>query len=408
MNDKSELLGQLKIDRETQHDHSRPWLWPLIVVLVLVVAALAWWLLRDNAPKVQLVSVQAEQAQAANNQASVLDASGYVIARRQATVSAQLTGKVSEVLVEEGLRVDEGQVLARLDADSARAQLNLAEAQRAAAQAGLAEVDALITEARKRRARIVELRKRDVASDAEVDAIQAELGSLIARRARLVSEVAVAERQREVQQEVLDDHIIRAPFSGVVTVKAAQPGEMISPISAGSGYTRTGVATLVDMDSLEIEVDVNENFINRVEAGQGVSARLNAYPDWKIPAQVIAVVPAADRTKATVRVRIELLERDDRVLPDMGVRVSFLTQAGDDISATRSLVSLPQEALVSKNGRPQVFVWRDGVLERRAVSTAGHKDNRQLISAGLVAGDRVALPQDGMQFEDGMAVRELE
>ena len=408
MNDKSELLGQLKIDRETQHDHSRPWLWPLIIIVALVAAAMAWWLLRDTAPQVRLASATAEQAEASNNQASVLDASGYVIARRQATVSAQITGKVSEVLVEEGLRVQQGQVLARLDAANASAQLNLAEAQRAAAQAGLAEIDALITEARKRRQRIVELRQRDVASDAEVDAIQAELGGLVARRARLVSEVAVAVRQREVQQALLDDHVIRAPFDGVVTVKAAQPGEMISPISAGSGYTRTGVATIVDMDSLEIEVDVNENFINRVQAGQAVSARLNAYPDWKIPARVIAVVPAADRTKATVRVRIELLQQDGRVLPDMGVRVSFLTQADDNASTSRSLVSLPQDAVISKNGRAQVFVWRDGVLERRAVATAGRKDNRQLISAGIEAGDRVALPQDGLQFEDGMAVRASE
>ena len=405
MNDKSELLGQLKIDRETQHDHSRPWLWPLVIVLALVAAALFWWLLRDTAPQVRLVRATAEQAQASSHQASVLDASGYVIARRQATVSAQITGKVSEVLVEEGMRVDEGQVLARLDHGNASAQLNLAEAQRVAAQSGLAEVDALITEARKRRQRIVELRQRDVASDAEVDAIQAELGSLVARRARLVSEVAVAARHSEVQQELLDDHIIRAPFAGVVTVKAAQPGEMISPISAGSGYTRTGVATLVDMDSLEIEVDVNENFINRVQAGQGVSARLNAYPDWKIPARVIAVVPAADRTKATVRVRIELLEQDDRVLPDMGVRVSFLTSPDGDAGSVQTLVSVPQDAVVSKNGRAQVFIWRDGVLERRAIATAGRKDKHQLISAGIEAGERVALPQDGLQFEDGMAVR---
>lgn len=408
MNDKSELLGQLKIDRDTQHDNSRPWLWPLLIVSALVLAALLWWLLRDNAPQVELVTVQTEQAQGGQAAASVLDASGYVIARRQATVSAQITGQVREVLVEEGLRVEQDQVLARLDDDNARAQLALAAAQEAAADAALAEVDALITEVRKRRRRIVELRQRNAASDADVDAVQAELDSQIARRARLIREVAVAAGNRQVQQEVLDDHVIRAPFAGVVTVKAAQPGEMISPISAGSGYTRTGVATLVDMASLEIEVDVNENFINRVQAGQNVNARLNAYPDWTIPARVIAVVPAADRTKATVRVRIELLEQDARVLPDMGVRVAFLSEAQDDSASPQRLVSVPQQAVITQGGRALVYVWRDGSLERRAVGLAGRQGERQLISAGLSAGDQVALPLEDVVFEDGMAVRKAD
>ena len=256
----------------------------------------------------------------------MLDATGYVVARRQATVSAKVTGKVVEVFIEEGMRVEEGQVLARLDASIPRAELALSESQLASAKSGLEEMKVQIRQAELDLQRTEGLSARKLASQADLDRVQLTLQGLQARLERQGREVVVAERAAAVQRQLLDDMEIRAPFTGVVVAKAAQPGEMISPISAGGGYTRTGICTIVDMESLEVEVDVNEAYINRVQPKQPVSVALNAYPDERIPAEVIAIIPTADRNKATVRVRIALLEKNPRVLPDMGVKVAFLNE----------------------------------------------------------------------------------
>src|SRR5467141_1891827 len=152
----------------------------------------------------------------------------------------------------------------------------------------------------------------------------AQRDMLRARLANLQEQIKVAQESLAVAQVQLDNTVIRAPFSGVVIAKSAQPGEMISPISAGAGFTRTGIGTIVDMDSLEIQVDVNESYINRVTSEQPVEATLNAYPDWKIPGSVIAIIPTADRSKATVKVRVAIRSKDPRIVPDMGVRVAFL------------------------------------------------------------------------------------
>ena len=261
---------------------------------------------------------------------SVLDATGYVVARRQATVSAKVTGKVVEVFIEEGMRVKEGQVLARLDDSIPRAELALSESQLAAATSGSRRNESADPPGRARSAahRKV-LRRASSRAHADLDraAVDARRscrrGSNAARQ-----DVVVAERSAAVQRQLLDDMEIRAPFTGVVVAKAAQPGEMISPNSAGGGFTRTGICTIVDMDSLEVEVDVNEAYINRVQPKQPVAVALNAYPDERIPAEVIAIIPTADRNKATVRVRIALLEKNPRVLPDMGVKVAFLDENG--------------------------------------------------------------------------------
>jgi RND family efflux transporter MFP subunit len=256
-----------------------------------------------------------------------LVASGYIVARRKATVAAEVTGKVVEVNVEEGKVVREGDVLARLDSVLAEADLRLARSRMASAEAEIASVAADLRDAELVWNRTQSLSKRDFASTAELTRTEARVGVL---RAQLQKERAELETARlDVQRaaEVVEKHTIRAPFSGIVTEKSAQPGEMISPLSAGGGFTRTGICTIVDMDSIEVEVDVNEAYIGRVEAGQRVDAVLDAYPDVVFPASVIAIVPTANRDKATVKVRIGFDRKDPRILPEMGVKVTFAEEA---------------------------------------------------------------------------------
>ena len=269
------------------------------------------------------MTVSARQAGA---QASVLNATGYVTARRRATVSSKITGKVVQVNIEEGMAVRQGQVLARLDDETQRAAVALAEAQAEAARRNVNESEVRLNEARITLERVSTLVKVGYSTAAEVDAARAAVESLDARIRAAREQVRVAERQIALERTNLDSTIIRAPFDGVAISKDAQPGEMVSPVSAGGGFTRTGIGTIVDMRSLEIEVDVNESYINRVKPDQAVTAVLDAYPEWQIPARVITTVPAADRQKATVLVRIGFNELDPRILPDMGVKVTFLRE----------------------------------------------------------------------------------
>jgi RND family efflux transporter MFP subunit len=394
VSDLKQDLAALHIERGPERAGSGRWL-PWVVVLVLAGAATAlWlWLTRERPTEVQVATV-AERASGA--QAGVLNASGYVTARRRATVSSKITGKVVEVNVEEGMAVKEGQVLARLDDANARAALMLAEAQAEAARQAVAESEVRLAEARVTLRRRVQLVKDGLATQAELDQAQAEVDSIAARIAAARQQVRVAESQIKVQQTDLDNTVIRAPFSGVAISKDAQPGEMVSPVSAGGGFTRTGICTIVDMRSLEIEVDVNEAYINRVTPGQNVSAVLDAYPDWQIPTRVITMVPTADRQKATVLVRIGFNELDPRILPDMGVKVTFLREEEDTVSqdaAARSrAVLVPKDAVRTDNGQTIVFVVQGDLVERRAVRLGGADGDRVEVLAGLQSGEQVVAP----------------
>lgn len=391
-------LSQLKITRREPPARQASWLKPwmgLILLLPLVLWGGRWWLSSSELPA---VNVQVARTAGAAAVSSVLDASGYVTARRRATVSSKRTGKVKSVLVEEGMRVAAGQVVAYLDDATEQAQLALAQAQRDSALAALAEIQAELKEAELNLARAEELTQRRLASAADLDAARARAEALEARLAAGRENAKVAERRLSLEQQQLDETIIRAPFAGIVVAKTAQPGEMISPVSAGGGFTRTGICTIVDMESLEIEVDVNEAYIQRVQSKQPVTAVLDAYPDWRIPAEVIAIVPTADRQKATVKVRVGFLERDARVLPDMGVKVAFMEDAGQPTpQADEPGVLVPRAAIRTEAGRPYVFVLEDDVARRRDIEVGSVQGQTVRVLEGLASGEQVIVaPPEGL------------
>jgi len=396
-------LSALRIEREplnTGGGRSVKW-----VVLLLILGGAgggAWyWFNRERPVEVEVVAVT---ERAAGTQASVLNASGYVTARRRATVSSKVTGKVIEVNVEEGMAVREGQVLARLDDSTLQAGITLARAQLQAARQAVPEVEVRLAEARLNLQRQERLMKDGLTTPSAIDQAQAEVNSLLARISSVREQITVAQSQVALQQTAIDDMVIRAPFSGVALSKDAQPGEMVSPVSAGGGFTRTGISTIVDMRSLEIEVDVNESYINRVSAGQPVTAVLDAYPDWQIPAQVIAVVPTADRQKATVLVRIGFTALDPRMLPDMGVKVTFLREADAAAPvAAQAMTLVPKGAVKTEGNASFVFLVQQNTVERRAIKTGGTDGDRIEVTAGLKGGDRVVVSPPA-ELAEGIAI----
>ncbi|MEO6079886.1 MAG: efflux RND transporter periplasmic adaptor subunit [Steroidobacteraceae bacterium] len=387
-------LASLKIDRNAAASRSpRAALWAL-AALVLVAGVVALWLLRERPIKVEVATAVPAPSGAQTRGTAVLDASGYVVARREATVSSKVTGKIAEVLIEEGMVVTQGQILARLDDASLQPQLELARTQLRARATDQDETQVRLAEAGRNLARIKRLRAAALISEADLDSAQAGLDALEARLKGLAAAIEVAAATVRVYEQQLGDLTVRAPFAGVIVSKDAQPGEMVSPVSAGGGFTRTGIATLVDMDSREIEVDVNEAFINRVSAGQHTEATLDAYPDWRVASHVINIVPTADRQKATVRVRIAFDNLDPRILPNMGVKVSFLEAAATAASASagsaaRPPVRVPATAAVRDGDTTYVWRLRGNTVERIAVTTGRERDGQIELLSGIAASDTV-------------------
>jgi RND family efflux transporter MFP subunit len=406
--DKSTLLNQLRIDRsEPLPSGSRTGWWIGGISLALSLAGVIWYISRPSGVEIKSAQAAPVTSNASAAGTSLLDASGYVVARRRATVAAKVTGKVVEVMLEEGQRVSAGQVIARLDDSNSRAAFAEASAQLQQSQASLASAQTAYEDAKPIFERAEKQRAAAVISAQSFDESRAQFNAshnslLVAQSAVESTRAALAMAQRN-----LDDTVIRAPFSGVVTEKAAQPGEMVSPVSAGGGFTRTGIGTIVDMDSLEVEVDVSENFINRVSPAQPVSIKLNAYPDWQIPGAVIAAIPTADRSKATVKVRIAIKQKDPRIIPEMGARVSFLSEqlaAGSEDAKPPEGVLVPGEAVLTSGGSSIVYVVRGSVVERRAVRLGAKTDGGQIIIAGLEAGNTVAIG-DLPALHDGARIR---
>src|SRR6267378_25518 len=406
--DKNALLGQLRIDRNQREpgfdSRRRRWIGGGLLLLVGLVAAGAWFGLSGRAA-LPVRTAMAQPIADGVASASVLDATGYVTARRQATVSAQITGTLTEVLIEEGVRVKSGQVLGRLDDTAQRAALAQARAQLHSAQALLVQHQAQLAQSERDVRRAEDLVERKLVSQQAVEQARTQVETGAAQVQGQRRQIELAEANVRSAQVQLDYCTVRAPFSGVVIAKAAQVGEIVSPFSAGGGFTRTGIGTIVDMDSLEVEVDVNEAYINRVQPGQPVESVLNAYPDWKIPSHVIAIIPTADRSKATVKVRIGVDVKDDRIVPDMGVRVSFLEEhkAAAQTQERPRGVLVPVAAIRTEGDQAVVFVLKERKAQRRTVTLGGTIGDSRQVLAGVSPGEAVIVDAPAGLKDDAAA-----
>ena len=386
------------------------WVWGLLgtVIVLALLGGAAWWFLDGRPLAVKTAAATAPRA--GGGAGAILQATGYITARRQATVSTQLTGTLTEVLIEEGDRVEKGQVLARVEDGAVRATLNVARANLLSTQAQVAQARAQLAQAAADARRQDELSASGMTTKQGAEQARTALASATAMLEARQRESDAARAQVAQAQVNFDYTTVRAPFAGVVTVKAAQVGEIVSPLSAGGGFTRTGVGTIVDMGSLEVDVDVSEAYIGQVKPGMPVEAVLDAYPDWRVPAHVIAIVPSADRGKATVKVRVGFEQKDARMVPDMGVRVSFLSAKPEAAAAgtpppVPKGVLVPPQALAQRDGGTVVFVVADGRVQQRSVKpAAGDVGGQKLLPDGLKPGERVVVsPPDTLR--DGAAVR---
>jgi RND family efflux transporter MFP subunit len=381
-------LSGLKIDERQRHDSGRrrwPWALAVGIGVVLLAAAAVIFALSAKTSMVEVATVHGDRG----GRSALLNASGYVTPRRRATIAAKITGRVNAIFAEEGMHVQSGQVLATLDDADARARLMSAAADRDATAAALGDLRVNLANAERELWRMEALRARELVSQQDRDQARMAVESLRARIVLASAQVSAADARIRVAQQDLDNCTVRAPFAGVVVSKDAQVGEMVSPISAGGGFTRTGIATIVDMESLEIEVDVNEAYIARVKPGQPVTAVLDAYADWQIPATVRTVIPTADRQKATVKVRVAFDRLDPRILPDMGVKVTFFGEEANHAAHGGAQVFVPRAALRVEGDSPAVFVYRDGRVERRAVRLGEARGDQQEVLAGLSDGEQV-------------------
>ncbi len=395
-------LSALKIDEGARRQQRGPkwprWLAVAIGLILLISAAV--YAMRGTTP---LVEVAAAQAPSAGGEVALLNASGYVTPRRRATVAAKITARVTQMYADEGMRVKEGQILALLDDSDYRVRLNSAKADRNATAAQLQDLQVQLANAQIELHRTQQLEKQGVSSPEALDNARTTVDSLHARIAMTTEQVQASDAKIRVAQQDLDNCTVRAPFAGIVVSKDAQVGEMVSPNSAGGGFTRTGIATIVDMKSLEVEVDVNESYIARVRPGMPVTSVLDAYPNWQIPSKVRTIIPTADRQKATVKVRIAFDQLDPRILPDMGVKVTFLGQESRAAKSEGVKALVPQTALRSEKGSQVVYLYRAGHVERRAVGVGETRGSDTEITAGLAPGDQVVVSGfDGLH--DGQRV----
>ena len=404
-------LSDLRIDdRKRQGRPVGRWIATIIAIITVVVIALgAASVLRSRKPEVEVAAAVAPRGAPVG---ALLNASGYVTPQRRATVAAKITGKVTHVYIEEGMHVTQGQVLAMLDDSDYQVSMASTKAGRDATAAATADFEVQLGNAERELARTSKLVEARISTPQALDAAQTLVDRLKAQITQAKNQVQAADAKIAIDQQNIDNCQVRSPYDGIVVSKDAQPGEMVSPISAGGGFTRTGIATIVDMSSNEIEVDVNENYIARVKPGQHVTATLDAYPEWQIPSYVHAIIPTADREKGTVKVRIKFEHLDPRILPDMGVKVAFLAEAPvkerKSASATPApgapVALVPQQAVHTTNGQTAVFIYHDRAIERRAVRTGAARDTNVEVLSGVAPGDLVVVKgpenlQDGQQVD---------
>lgn len=389
-------LSSLKIRDSARSGAGGGKIWRLLAICLGIVVLFGGGVLafRNRVPQVDVAAARAANGHEVE---TLLNASGYVTPRRRATVAAKITGRVTGVFFDEGVQVREGQLLATLDDSDAKRALDAAVADRKAAQAAIADYAVQLQYAEISLHRTQQLQAAQVQSQDALDIARTNVDSFKAKIALAKEQVDVSVTRIEQAQQGVDNCVIRAPFGGIIVSKDAQLGEMVSPISAGGGFTRTGIATIVDMDSNEIEVDVNEAYIARVRPGQKVNATLDAYPDWQIPSHVRTIIPTADRQKATVKVRISFDKLDPRILPDMGVKVAFLDEAqarksgrsGKQGAAAQAVI--PRQAVHGQGENSFVFEIHEGKLERRAVSLGRSLGDDVEVLAGVRVGDELVV-----------------
>ncbi|MFP5235053.1 MAG: efflux RND transporter periplasmic adaptor subunit [Acidobacteriota bacterium] len=369
------------------------------ILLAALVGVGGFYAYTHRTPSVQVTTVDAPE----DGPQALLNASGYVTPQRRATVAAKITGRVTGVFFTEGMHVQKGFVLATLDDSDAQRSLASAKADRNATQASILDLQVQLKNAQIELRRAQELRTAGIQTQEALDNATMAANSLKAKIDYAKEQVIASDARIQEAQQAVDNCVISAPFNGIIVSKDAQVGEMVSPISAGGGFTRTGIATIVDMASNEIEVDVNENYIARVKAGQEVTAVLDAYPDWKIPCHVRTIIPTADRQKATVEVRIAFDKLDPRILPDMGVKVTFLAEEQKQAQKAPVGIMVPQSALRNEGGQKIVFLLKGDHVERHAVKVGTSDGAQAQILAGLTAGDTVVVsgPSD---LKDGETV----
>ncbi len=370
---------------------------------IVIIAGLAY-AFRNQTPSVEVVTAQKPEA---GGRSAILNASGYVTPRRRATIAAKITGRVTGVFFDEGTRVHTGQLLATLDDSDVKKALDSAKADRDASEAAIADFQVQLKFSQIELRRAQQLQQAGVQTQEQLDTASTNVDSLKAKINLARQQVQSSEMRIREAQQAVDNCVINAPYDGIVVSKDAQVGEMVSPISAGGGFTRTGIATIVDMNSNEIEVDVNESFIARVKDRQKVTAILDAYPDWEIPSHVRTVIPTADRQKATVKVRISFDKLDPRILPDMGIKVTFLSDEPvkkPDANAPVVAALLPNEALHDDGGKKIVYLVKNDKLERRAVAVGNPQGAQTEILSGVVAGDAVVV-KGPANMQDGLAVQ---
>jgi RND family efflux transporter MFP subunit len=374
-----------------------------VIGLVIIIAGIAY-AFRNQTPVVEVVTAQKPEA---GGRSAILNASGYVTPRRRATIAAKITGRVTGVFFDEGTHVKAGQLLATLDDSDVKKALDSAKADRDSSQAAIADFQVQLKFSQIELRRAEQLQQAGVQTQEQLDTASTNVDSLKAKINLAKQQVQGSEMRIREAQQAVDNCTITAPYDGIVVSKDAQVGEMVSPISAGGGFTRTGIATIVDMNSNEIEVDVNESYIARVKDRQKVTAILDAYPDWEIPSHVRTVIPTADRQKATVKVRISFDKLDPRILPDMGIKVTFLSDEPVkkvDASAPVVAALLPNDALHDDGGKKIVFLVKNDKLERRAVAVGNAQGAQTEILSGIVAGDSVVV-KGPANMQDGLAVQ---
>jgi len=392
-------LSDLSIDPSARDAKpGRRWLpWVLVLVAIVVIAGAVIAVRRTKALEVTTATARPAETGSA---ATVLNASGYVEPRRRATVAAKITGRVTEVLVDEGMAVEAGQVLARLDDADALRRTEATRANTDVARASLDEIEVNLADSERTLRRTRKLNEEGVASEQDLDSANAAVDALRAQLVVAQRNLEAAEAQLAVALQDLENYTIRAPFAGIAVSKEAQPGEMVAPVFAGGG----GISTIVDMTSLEIEVDVNESYIARVTPGQPAVAILDAYPGWRIPATVRTVIPTADRQKATVKVRLTFDELDPRILPDMGVKVAFQETADEVEEAPRAQCLIPRSAILRDGDRTLVFIVNGDVVERRAVTVGREIGGDAEILAGVSVGN-VVVTEPSDELSDGQRVK---